>query len=218
MQTHPHRLLLMSLVFGLLPMASLAEPDVAARGWTLREKSDDAKNAYSLYARPRAGSDYDEYRMEVPFDAKPEDVLAVIEHNLLDPEALPSNFERVVLRREGNTLISHDKIEVPFLADRDVVMRTETGTDPDSGYHVVRWHSLDDEGPPPEGGVVRMPDSRGSWTLTPHDGGTLAIYEAHVELGGSLPASFVHSQMPKEIVQQAYELRRTMRERRVAQR
>lgn len=218
MKTPPHRMLLMFLVVALLPIASPAETDVAAQGWMLRDESDDAKSAYSLYARPRAGSDYDEYRMEVPLDAKPDDVLAAIEHNLLDPEALPPNFERVVLRREGSAMISHDKIDVPFLADRDVIMHTETGKDPASGHHVVRWHSLEDEGPPPEGGVVRMPSSRGSWTLTPHDGGTLAIYESHVELGGSLPASFVEAQMPKEIVQQAHELRRTMRERRVARR
>jgi hypothetical protein len=156
--------------------------------------------------------------MEVLFDAKPDDVLAAIEHNQLDPEALPANFERVVLRRDGSAMVSHDKIDVPFLADRDVILYTETLKEPASGRHIVRWHALDDEGPPPEGGVVRMPSSRGSWTLTPRDGGTLAIYESHVELGGSLPASFVEARMPKEIVQQAHEVRRTMRERRVAQR
>lgn len=218
MTTPPQRLLLTFLIAGMLPIVSLAEPDVAAQGWTLRQKSDDTKSAYSLYARPQTGSDYDEYRMEVRFDAKPDDVLAAIQHNQLDPEALPSNFERVILRREGDVMVSHDKIDVPFLADRDVILYTETEKDPASGHHVVRWHSLEDEGPPPEGGVVRMPSSRGSWTLTPHEDGTLAIYQSHVELGGSLPASFVEAQMPKEIVQQAHEVRRTMDERRVARR
>ncbi len=216
--TSPLRSLLMSLFVASLPIVALAEPDVAAKGWSLRQQSEDAKNPYKLYARPRSDSDYDEYRMEVPLDAAPEDVLAAIEHNMLDPEALPDNFERIVLRREGSAVISHDKIDVPFLADRDVIVRTEMTRDPQTGHHVVRWHSVNGEGPPPEDGVVRMPSSRGSWTLTPHGDGTLAVYESHVELGGSLPASFVASQMPKEIAQQAYELRRTMLEDRVARR
>jgi hypothetical protein len=206
------------LLASLTPVGSLAEPDVAAQGWTLRQKSDQEETAYSLYVRPRAGSDYAEYRMEVPFDEKPEDVLAAIEHNMLDPDALPANYERRVLRREGSAIVTHDYIRVRFLADRDVILRTEIDRDPASGFHVVRWFSIEGEGPPPTRSVVRMPSSRGSWTLVPRDTGTLAVYEAHIELGGFLPSAFVESNMPKEIVQQARTLHRTMRERRLANR
>lgn len=219
MMTFPPRIVPMFLaLFWVAPTGSLAEPDVAAQGWSLRQKSERAGRAYAIYARPHAGSKYAEYRMEVPVDADPEDVLAALEHNMLDPDSYPANFERKLLRRDGSAIVTHDYIRVPFLADRDVIMRTEIGRDPETGFHVVRWHAVEGEGPAPTDGVVRMPSSRGSWTLAPHDGGTLAIYESHVELGGSLPASFVEAQMPREILLQAEALRRTMRERNLAQR
>jgi hypothetical protein len=61
-----------------------------------------------------------------------------------------------------------------------------------------------------------MPLSRGTWTLATNAIGTLAIYESHVDLGGSLPASMVESRMPAEIAQIAKKLRRTLREQRLA--
>ena len=205
----------------LLPVASPAEPaaDVAAAGWAVRQRSDRAGEMYTLYDRPRAGSDYLEYRMEVPVDAQPEDVMAALEHNLLDSATWPENFERTILRREERVIVSHDYIRVPFLSDRDVVVRTEIGRDAETGFPVMRWFSIAGEGPAPADGVVRMPSSTGSWTLQPDVGGrTLAVYESHVELGGSLPTAFVEARIPREIAQQARELRQTMREREVAQR
>ncbi len=189
----------------------------AAGGWELVQRSQ--QQSYSLYARPRAGSSYSEFRLEVVVpDATPDDVMAALEHNLLDPTTYPDGFERVVLRREGAVMISHDTIRLPLVSDRDAVMHTEIGRDPETGAPQMRWRALP-EGPPPGEGVVRMPSSEGSWTVVARaDGGSLAVYEAHVELGGSLPSALVESRMPQEIARQAVQLHRTMRERQLARR
>jgi hypothetical protein len=196
----------------LTPGLCLADSD---SGWMLRDEGE----THALYTRERAGSEYDEYRLEVRFEAEPDAVLAALEHNMLDPTALPATMRRTVLRREDQALVSHDYIDVPFLADRDAVVRTEFARNVEPGVHVVRWRSVEGEGPEASEGVVRMPSSTGSWTLSPGaSGGTHAIYESHVELGGSLPSSLVESQTTREIVQQVDVIRRTLRERELAQR
>ncbi len=200
---------------------SQTQATLAAAGWQLKSRSDDPGHAHTLYARPCPGSDYDEYRMEIALEAEPEEVMAALEHNLVDPSTYPEGFERRILRRERGTVLSHDIIHAPFVfvSDRDVVIRTEVTRDPQTGYLTMRWRDTRSEGPAPEPGVVRIPSSRGSWTLVPDGrGGTLVVYQAHVELGGALPVAVVESQMPKEIADQAVELRRTMRERTLAKR
>jgi hypothetical protein len=108
---------------------------------------------------------------------------------------------------------------VPYLADRDAVLRTEVERDVAPGVHVVRWFTIEGEGPAPTDGTVRMPSSTGSWTLAPGEaGGTHAVYRSHGELGGSLPSAFVESQTSREIVLQIAAIRRTLRDRELAQR
>jgi hypothetical protein len=200
----------------LSPVLSLAE---GGDGWKLKQRSDDPRAGYALYVRPHPGSSYAEYRMEIALDGSPKDVSAALQHNMLDPDTYPENLERTLLRREDGVVVTYDYISVPFASDRDVTLRTEISDDPDTGIHRIRWSATQSEGPPPRDGVVRMPSHSGSWTLTPHGNGrTLAVYQGHVELGGRLPASFVDAKMPESIVEQAGELRRTIHQRRVAQR
>jgi hypothetical protein len=212
--------LALAILLAAIPAASLAAPPDAGRGqgWELKQKSDDPAHGYALYVRPRAGSEYDEYRLEVTVDGKVEHVIAALEHNMLDPDTYPKGMKRTLLRREDRMMVSYDYIEVPFLSDRDVVIQTEIGRDPKTGQPNIRWHAIQGEGPAPRDGVVRMPSSSGSWTLTPRARGTLAVYQSHVELGGSIPAAIVESRMPAEIVQQAVNLRRRVREITLARR
>jgi len=215
--------LLVCAVLLAVPVAVSAQTPaaLAAAGWQLKSRSVDPIDAHTLYARPYPGSDYDEYRMEIAFEAEPEEVMSALEHNLVDPSTYPDGFERKILRRERGIVLSHDIIHAPlvFVSDRDVVIRTEVIRESQTGYLTMRWRDTRSEGPAPEPGVVRIPSSRGSWTLVPDgSGGTLVVYQAHVELGGALPVAVVESQMPKEIADQAVQLRRTMRERTLAQR
>ena len=203
----------------LLGSAAPAAPVAGeSDGWKLVQRKA-AGDGYTLYSRPRAGSRYAEYRMDVVLDAEPADVMAALEQNLFDPDTYPDGFQRSIVRSDGPTVVSHDTIQVPFLADRDVVLHTEFGLEPQPGVLRIRWRSTRDDGPAPRDGVVRMPSSEGSWTVRRHEaGGTLAVYQSHVEIGGSLPTAFVEARMPAEISRQAMELHRTMRERLVARR
>lgn len=190
----------------------------SSRGWELQRKLEDPRDGYALYARPHPGSDYAEYRLEVPVDGGKEEVIAALEHNMLDPDTYPEGFQRKLLRREQGVVVTYDYIEVPFVSDRDVVIRTEIERGAEPGQPSIHWRAIEGEGPAPRDGVVRMPSSQGTWTITASGGRTLAVYEAHVELGGSMPAAIVESRMPDEIAELAVNLRRTMRERRLAQR
>jgi hypothetical protein len=216
MQTSPRSFaVVLFALLTLAPLATPADPDDAGRGWALRDEGE----THALYAREFAGSEFDEYRMEVRFEANPDAVLAALEHNMFDPAALPANMRRTLVRRDGDVVVSHDYISVPFLADRDAVLRTEVERDAAPGVHVVRWFTIEGEGPAPAAGIVRMPSSTGSWTLAPDEaGGTRAVYRSHVELGGSLPSAFVESQTSREIVLQIAAIRRALRDRELAQR
>lgn len=195
------------LALGLV--AASAAASAPGGGWALVLRSPDAGRPFVLYSRARSGSNYDEYRLEVPVEAEPETVVAALESNLFDPTTYPGSFERRVLRSGDGVYVSYDYMHVPLLSDRDVVLRTEVGRDPATGHPQIRWYATDREGPAPREGVVRVERSEGRWIVVPDgQGGSVAIYQAHMDLGGSLPAALVDSQMPRSIAQQAIALHR----------
>jgi hypothetical protein len=189
-----------------------------ATAWELLSKSEEPHRSYTLFERPHAGSEYSEYRLEVFVESERDQVIAALEHNILDSSTYPEGFRRTLLRRERAALITYDYVDVPILSDRDVVMRIDLARDADPAQPAVRWHAIEGEGPRPPAGVVRMPSYEGTWTLTPTSSGTLAVYQSHVDFGGSVPRALVESRLPAEIAQQAIVLRRTLDELRVAQR
>jgi hypothetical protein len=86
-------------------------------------------------------------------------------------------------------IVTYIRAHLPIVADRDVTTRLERATGGDGVEQRMVWREANDEGPPVQEDVVRMPIARGSWTFQPLDGGrTHVVFESHADLGGALPA------------------------------
>lgn len=195
---------------------ALASPAVAA-DWTLERRVEDESSSLTLWSRSVSGSAYPEYRLELRLGAAPEEVAGALESNLFDPRTWPEHYERTVLRREPDLVVSYDYISVPLLADRDAVVRTELSRDPGGGGARIEWRTEAEAGPPPPPGVVRMPRSEGFWSVEPDGGGgSRAVCQSFVDFAGRLPGAMVSSSLEASILDQASWLRRSIRERRLA--
>ena len=105
---------------------------------------------------------------------------------------MPSLIEDHVIRRDARGVVVYNRTSAPVIADRDYTLRmfddSFVGNDGDVVY-VIRFHTANDEGPPPRSGVVRVPEIYGEWRLESVAGGTMtrASYFVYVDPGGSIP-------------------------------
>jgi hypothetical protein len=107
--------------------------------------------------------------------------------------------ESRVLDRGPNSLDVYQRLALPVIEDRDFTLHVTWGEDAGGGW--IRFTTANDRGPKPVRGAVRVPLNEGSWRLEPIDGGkaTHAIYQFHMDLGGSLPGWMGKSRAGKDI-------------------
>jgi len=202
--------------FSVAPARAEDPPHESARppAWTLRKSDDDPLSGYSIYTARRPGSDFEAYQLEATIDASPEEVAAAALRNVVGAAPEDSNMKRTVLRRDGNVVVTHTLIDVPLVADRDIVTRVETSHEPSSDIYRLEWSAIDSETPPRTDGVKRIERSSGAWTFAPAGpGSTRAIYESHTEIDGPMPAWLLNRMMTSTIIDQIVDLRRRVRER-----
>lgn len=200
-----------------IPLALALAAPAGATDWALERELEREAFTLRLWSRPMPGSDYPEYRMELHLRAAPDEVASALVSNLFDPRTWPEHYERRVLQREPDRVLSHDTIAVPLFADRDAVVRTELRHDPSGDALRIEWRSEPGLGPPPSPGVVRMARSEGFWSVEPDGrGGSRAVCQSFIDFAGRLPSAMVSSGLEGSILDQAGWLRRTIRERRLA--
>jgi len=103
-------------------------------------------------------------------------------------------------------MVSYLYVDVPFVTDRDAVVRTRWSRDEQTGVRRMVWEPTI-EGPPVSPDVVRM-RSRGFWEFTPEGPRRTRLrYEQHSEIGDSMPAWIVDSMMNEQIVNELRILR-----------
>jgi len=116
---------------------------------------------------------------------------------------LAPNQRRTHLRERPGELVSHLRLDVPFISDRDVVSVIHWDANASDGAGTLRrieWSPARGVLPPADDGVVRI-ESRGFWEFRPAaTGGCDVVYEQHAELGNSVPAWLIESRMTDEIV------------------
>ena len=176
---------------GVVGAATL--PDVSTHPpWTLTERIDDPEG-YALYRRELPDSDSPAFRLEATIAAPAGAVAAAFRKNVTDPKAGPKNMKKTVLRDDRDVMVIYSYIEIPLVSDRDVTTRAVRSFDPETGSHLFQWKATD-EGPAPKDGVVRLEKASGSWLFTPlSEGRTLAVYEGHTDIEGSIPSWLVNS-------------------------
>lgn len=186
-----------------LPAVSAQPP------WDIHQRYDDPEEAYTVYKRKPAGSDYDAYRLEAVIDAPPAVVARAARRQLVDPEDHQRSMEKTILRDDDEAILVYAYISLPLVSDRDVTTEAEQFHDAETGAYRLAWRASE-QGPPPKKGVVRLQKSDGSWTFTPLEGNrTFAVYESHAETGGAMPAWLVNSMMTDTVVEGIVGLRRS---------
>ncbi len=158
-----------------------------ADDWTLSSQKDDV----TIYSRVRTGSSIKEFKAVGSVDAKPEAVRDVLDDVPAYTRFMPYVVECSILKREGDSFISYQRISPPLCSSRDYTLRVrhETKTTPAGATYISRWELANALGPPEKPGVVRVTVDEGSWRLEPagHNK-TLAIYQIYTDSGGALPS------------------------------
>jgi ribosome-associated toxin RatA of RatAB toxin-antitoxin module len=163
-----------------------AEPD-ASDGWTLVSKSDNI----AIYRRPRAGSGHNESKVIGEIAAPTEVVHAVIDDVESYSKFMPYTVECRVLKREGDGVLTYQRISAPFVSDRDYTVRVRTTSKTVEGgtSYLSRWETENALGPAEKQGVVRVNLCEGSWLLEPlGPNATRATYMIYTDSGAVLPA------------------------------
>lgn len=164
-------------------------------GWKLQRD----KDGMQFSSRKVGFSKVDEVRAVAVLDYPLERLLSV----LSDVEHYPSNMPPTLLvRRLGGSNADgtyYVELKPPMCSRRYYCTRYQVRRD-GAGAARVEWSTNNDTCPVREGGPLRMDDNSGSWTLTAIDAAhTRVTYQAHVDPGGSLPASLVNWGTPPAI-------------------
>ncbi|MES2489114.1 MAG: START domain-containing protein [Pseudomonadota bacterium] len=161
----------------------------ADKTWKVLKSADGVE----ISSRPKSGSPINEIRSTAKIKASLDSVVAL----LRDYPARPlwdSMCGEVKVLKQGTaseTVYVHTEIPWP-VTDRDLVMRVEWKQDPTTG--VVSMHAVGaPDAEPLRKDRVRMASFTNDWTLTPMDGGIIAVESiAHADPGGPMPTFMIN--------------------------
>ena len=145
----------------------------------------------SLYRRARSGSALKEFKAIGTINAPTRVV-----HNVLNdvqgyPKFMPFVAECRVLKREGNSFYSYQRISPKIIGDRDYTLHIDERTWPEENGAVYskKWKTANEFGPAARKGILRVKICDGSWLLEPETAETTrATYSVYTDTGGSLPS------------------------------
>jgi len=154
----------------------------------------DEKAGVDLYSRTRLGSGVKEFKGSGLIDAAPATVEKVLQDVGSYPSFMPYVTEARVISQNENESVTYQRLNVPFVADRDYTVRVEHGmAKGPRGIMIYRdtWQTDNEAGPPERHGLVRVKVNEGSWRLEPagpNGASTEATYQIFTDSGGTLPA------------------------------
>jgi ribosome-associated toxin RatA of RatAB toxin-antitoxin module len=163
-----------------------AEPDVPVGDWKFISGND----GVALYRRPRSGPGHYESKAIGEIAASTDVVHAVIEDVESYATFMPYTAECRVLKREGDSVLTYQRITAPFVSDRDYTLRVRTSSKAVEGgtSYFSRWETENSNGPPEKRGVVRVNLCDGSWLLEPTGPQkTRATYLIYTDSGSAIP-------------------------------
>lgn len=182
-----------AVVMGVVAVAQADEP------WQPVAAAD--REGVTLDRRALVGSKFYEYRAQVVTTATPEAVLNGIWGGVT-AQLPPTVTQRKMLSIGAAELLFYDQIKTKVVSDRDYTIRMVLHREQESGIIQVPFGTMNDLGPPPAPGYVRVPTIRGNWIITPGDAGrgsaapgaapataaTKVTYLCYSDPGGSIPA------------------------------
>jgi hypothetical protein len=96
-----------------------------------------------------------------------------------------------VLKREGDSVLTYQRLSAPLVSDRDYTLRIRTTSKNVEGgtSYLSRWETENVLGPVERRGVVRVKLCEGGWLLEPLGStATRANYSVYTDSGGVIPA------------------------------
>ncbi len=144
----------------------------------------------AIQSRPHEGSQLKEFKGVGTIDATPSTVFSILDDSEAYPNFMPYTSECRVLKREKNTVLAYQRLEIPLVSDRDYTLRSQNAKwlGPDGAIFRIRWAPANAEGPAEKPGVLRVNVCEGGWLLEPDgQGGTRATYSIFTDSGGALP-------------------------------
>ena len=176
-------LLLAALTGRAQESISAADPNA---GWKMAAKSSDV----SVYTRVREGSPVKEFKAVGQIDAATSVVNAVLDDFEQYPKFMPYTLECRLIRRDGDSTVTYQRISPRICQDRDYTLRVWKKSRPVANglEYFQRWSPANDLGPPPIPHTVRVNQCEGSWLLEPEEAGkTRATYTIYTDTGGAIP-------------------------------
>src|SRR4029453_5899538 len=163
----------------------------SSEGWKLTSGSKDV----AIYSRAHAGSQMKEFRAIGSIDAPTSAGHAVIDDFENYPNFMPYTLECRLLKREGDSIITYQRLSPKIAEDRDYTLRVwkKSWPGPEGFTYLDQWKPANDLGPAEKKGVVRVKICDGGWLLEP--GGaikTRATYSVYTDTGGLIPAFFAN--------------------------
>jgi ribosome-associated toxin RatA of RatAB toxin-antitoxin module len=180
--------LLVALIIGCSRMHLMgAEPEATPGEWKLVSTSDNV----ALYRRSRPGPGHYESKAVGEITASTAVVHAVIDDANSYPRFMPYTVECRVLKREGDSVLTYQRISAPLISDRDYTLRVRTTSKKVEGgtSYLSRWETENALGPVERPGIVRVKLCEGGWLLEPlGPNATRATYSVYTDSGGVIPA------------------------------
>jgi ribosome-associated toxin RatA of RatAB toxin-antitoxin module len=179
--------LLASISFCAFANPVAAEPEATPGEWKLVSTTDNV----ALYRRPRSGPGHYETRATGEIAASTAVVHAVLDDAESYPRFMPYTVECRVLKREGDSVLTYQRISAPLVSDRDYTLRVRTTSKTVEGgtSYRSRWETENAAGPAEKPGVIRVKLCEGGWLLEPVGPNTTrATYSVYTDSGGVIPA------------------------------
>lgn len=179
------------LLVGLISCCSCAnlmaaEPEATPGEWKLVSTSDNV----ALYRRSRPGPGHYEAKAIGEIAASTAVVHAVIDDAESYPRFMPYTVECRVLKREGDSVLTYQRISAPLVSDRDYILRVRTTSrtlEAGTSY-LSRWETENAPRPAERRGIVRVKLCEGGWLLEPlSPNSTRATYSVYTDSGGAIP-------------------------------
>ena len=172
-------------------LAVLLGAPAPARAQSWQQVSDE--DGLIVEMRAYAGSKVNEVRASAVFDVPAARVQALLGDFSRHPGVIPPTT--LARRLDGD--VWYMVIDPPWVARRDYCIRVSTFRNAEGGT-VFAWVQTSDGCPPPQPRLVRMPENRGAWTVTPlGERRTRVSYQAHTDPGGALPAWIVNRSLAR---------------------
>lgn len=149
-----------------------------------------------IHSRTRAGSAVKEFKGVAMIDAPPSAVFAVLDDTEAFPSFMPYTSECRVLKRDNDSVVAYQRLDLPMISDRDYTLRSEHAKwqGPDGLIYRIRWEPANNLGPAPMAGVLRVGICEGGWLLEPQGSkATRATYTIYTDSGGAVPPMIANS-------------------------